>query len=95
MLSRKNLSSRSLSRKIASLKSFYNYLFSFKIVDLNISSSLKSPKVSKSLPNFLSRNEISKLLDYPLGSTFKELRDKLILELFLCYWNKNFRASKN
>ena len=91
MLSRKNLSSRSLSRKTASLKSFYNYLFTFKLVDVNISSSLKSKKFLKV---YLNSKANFKTTDYPLGSTFKELRDKLILELFYAM-NKNIRASKN
>jgi len=34
------------------------------------------------LPNFLTVKEIKNLLDYPYGDSVKELRDRLVLELF-------------
>jgi len=71
-----------MCRKLASIKSFYKYLANNKIINMNIARTIKSPKVSKRLPVFLTIKEIKNLLDYPYGNSLKNIRDKLILELF-------------
>ena len=81
-LSRKKMSERTLSRKLASIKSLFKYLVRQEEVRVNIASLIKAPKIPKRLPNYLSNAEISSLLDYPYGDTFKDYRDRLILELF-------------
>ncbi len=77
-----NISTSSMARKLASIKSMYKYLANNKIISNNISRLIKTPKIPKRLPNFLSLKEIKKLLDYPYGDSIKDLRDRLILELF-------------
>ena len=81
-IGRKNISSTSMARKLASVKSLYKYLANNKIIPLNIARSIKSPKVPKRLPHFLSIKEIKNLLDYPYGDSVKDIRDRLVLELF-------------
>ena len=81
-LSRNKITERTLARKLASIKSFFNYLSSQEQIPANIAKLIKSPKIPKRLPNYLSTAEISSLLDYPYGDTFKDHRDRLILELF-------------
>jgi len=81
-LSRNKMSERTLSRKLACIKSLFNYLVREEEVPVNISKLIKSPKIPKRLPNYLSIREITSLLDYPYGETFKDHRDRLILELF-------------
>ena len=78
----KNISTSSMARKLASIKSLYRYLANNKIISKNISRLIKSPKIPKRLPNFLTAKEIKRLLDYPYGDSIKDMRDRLILELF-------------
>ena len=81
-IGKRKITAVTLSRKLASIKSFYRYLASNKIISKNISRLIKTPKTPKKLPNFLSLKEIKMLLDYPYGDSMKSLRDRLILELF-------------
>ena len=81
-LSRNKISERTLARKLASIKSLFNYLMRQEQIPVNIAKLIRSPKIPKRLPNYLSAAEISSLLDYPYGNTFKDYRDRLILELF-------------
>jgi integrase/recombinase XerC len=81
-LSRNKMSERTLARKLASIKSLFNYLVKQTQIHVNIAKLIKAPKIPKRLPNYLSTAEISALLDYPYGDTFKDYRDRLILELF-------------
>ena len=71
-----------MARKLASIKSFYRYLANNKIINSNIARVIKSPKIPKRLPNFLTIQEIKNLLDYPFGDSLKDNRDRLVLELF-------------
>jgi site-specific recombinase XerD len=41
---------RSVSRKLSTLKSFFNYLFQEKLIDKNLSSWIELPKKEKPLP---------------------------------------------
>ncbi|MCX7709666.1 MAG: tyrosine recombinase XerC [Clostridia bacterium] len=75
-----NASSR--ARKVASLKSFFNYLTNkAKLLDYNPTSELESPKIMKRLPKYLNIEESKKLLSAVEGD-HKE-RDYAIITLFL------------
>ena len=65
-------SPKSHSRKLSSLKGFFNYLFEFKIKDFNPVDIIEFPKLPKSLPKFLTEKEIKVLLD----KTYKDSSDK-------------------
>jgi len=80
--SRNKMSERTLSRKLASIKSLFKYLVREEDVPVNIAKLIKAPRIPKRLPNYLSIAEISSLLNYPYGDSFKDCRDRLILELF-------------
>lgn len=70
-----------ISRCIASMKAFFHYLQeSGRILD-NPAESLKSPKIEKKAPTFLSVGEKNLLLEQPSGDSPKALRDKAMLEL--------------
>jgi integrase/recombinase XerD len=78
---RKN-SSRTRARKVASIKSFYNYLFKkAKLIDVNPTIELETPKIIKRLPSFLNVEESRNLLDAVSGK--HETRDYAIITLFL------------
>lgn len=69
----------SINRIIASIKSFYKYLSLFKGY-VNISEDVESLKRKKTLPKYLSIEEVDKLLDIKLECAF-DYRNKTILEL--------------
>jgi integrase/recombinase XerC len=57
------LSSRSLNRKISSLRSFYKYQLKNGVVELSPMGAIISPKMSKRLPVFVEQKEMAMLFD--------------------------------
>ena len=78
----KGLSKKTIARRLASIKSFFNFLFKVEFIPKNPTLFLSSPKVSKKLPNFIDENIINELMDQPDIQTEKGLRDRAMLELF-------------
>jgi len=81
----KEISNRSVNRKISSLKSYYKFLIRQDIVESNPMQKIISPKSSKRLPVFVEKKSMSSLFDeieYEAG--YEGVRDKLMLELFYC-----------
>jgi integrase/recombinase XerC len=81
-LMEKELSARSVNRKITTVKSFFKYLAKEQIVENNPATYLSLPKIRKKLPNFVEEKNLNHLLDdgfFP--DDFKGLRDKLIITL--------------
>lgn len=79
----KDISTRSVNRKISTLKSFYRYLLKNKLIDNNPLTKIVSPKTSKRLPSFIGELEMENLFqEIPFENTFEGKRDQLILELF-------------
>ena len=79
----KDKKNTTISRKLASIRSFYQYLLVNKIVKEDPTKFLESPKVSKKIPEILSQKEIEDLLNQPECTNKKGIRDKAMLEL-LC-----------
>ena len=75
------MSSATVSRSIASIRSFFIFLLEKGVITGNPTEGLKPPKVEKKLPETLSIEEVSLLLDQPNGDSPKEIRDKAMLEL--------------
>ena len=70
------------ARKVASLKSFFNYLTNkAKLIDKNPAAELESPKIVKRLPRYLNIEESKQLLTSVEGE--HSIRDYAILTLFL------------
>lgn len=81
-LMEKDLSSRTVNRKITTIKSFYKYLMKEHIVEVNPAENLILPKIRKKLPYFVEANSLHHLLDDGYFSNdFKGVRDKLIVSL--------------
>ena len=76
-----HLKSRSIRRKISSLKGFYKYLLrSGKVLD-NPFSYVTLPKCEKKLPQYLNYNELIEIFDAIDTKTLLGLRNRLIMEL--------------
>lgn len=77
--------SATLARKIATLRSFYRYLLRRGIVASNPAAQLRSPKVARPLPRFLTVDEAFRVVDAPKEDAHREerlrLRDAAMLEL--------------
>lgn len=80
-LEKKGFAVSTISRNIASLKAFFNYLFKEGKIKSDVSELIKPPKLEKRAPDILSISDVSLLLEQPGGSSYKELRDKAMLEL--------------
>ena len=70
-----------ISRNIAALKSFFDYLSQYEHYTVNPTMHLKAPKIEKKAPEVLTVEQVTKLLEQPAGRNNKELRDKAMLEL--------------
>jgi integrase/recombinase XerC len=71
----------SLHRKTASIKHFYLFLKKRGFIDDNPSVSLISPKQGKHLPSFLTKSEMTKLINFNYKKDEKGLRNKAIIEM--------------
>lgn len=78
----KNLSKKSISRKISSVRSFYRFLLKEGYIEKNPLLTLELPKVEKKLPTFLTEEEVFKLINTPSLKNTIGLRDRLILKMF-------------
>ena len=70
-------SSRSISRKVSTLKSYFKYLESEGIIKDNFMRLISNPKIEKTLPNYLNYEDLEKLLAFPDRSNKYGLRDAL------------------
>lgn len=80
-LNSKKNSAKSVSRKISSIKQFYVYLASNKIIKSNPFELVIQPKTEQSIPKPLSEDQVVKLLDSPDITTDLGYRDKTMFEL--------------
>ena len=77
------ISSRSVNRKITTLKSFYKYLMQEDEVTENPTQKIISPKNAKKLPVFVEKSKMDELLsEIEFPDTFEGERDKLIIDVF-------------
>ena len=70
-----------VSRNIASIRSFYQFLQRKGMVTENPAADIELPKVEKKAPEILSLEKVELLLEQPRGEEDKEVRDKAMLEL--------------
>lgn len=79
-LSMAGINGRSLSRKLTSIKNLYDFLYREKIIDKDPTENILPPKLSKNLPNYLTVEEVSSILNSINGETPYDKRDRAILE---------------
>lgn len=80
-LQKKGRATSTISRNLASIRSFYQYIAKNKMIDHDPTAELESPKVEKKLPQILSTEEVELLLEQPQCVDLKGFRDKAMLEL--------------
>ncbi|MFA4853939.1 MAG: tyrosine recombinase XerC [Candidatus Omnitrophota bacterium] len=85
VLKEKNLSSRSVGRRLSALRSFFRFLSREGYIKTNPILMLSSPKLDKHLPSFMTEEEVKKLIESAFAKNQNDLsglRDRAILEAF-------------
>ena len=72
--------SSTVSRNLASIRSFYQYLVRTKVVSKDPTNNIQAPKIEKRIPSILTAKEVELLLDQPQNVDLKGIRDKAMLE---------------
>lgn len=72
--------SSTISRNLATIRSFYQYLIRAKKIKKDPTLTVQAPKVEKKAPSILTSKEVELLLDQPKTVDLKGIRDKAMLE---------------
>lgn len=79
------LSPSSKSRYLSSIRSLHSYLFSYGMVNKDITEKVDMPKSRRKLPDTLTVEEICKIIEQPDSNKLADIRDRAILEtLYAC-----------
>jgi integrase/recombinase XerC len=81
-LHQKNLSKSSAARKLAAIRSFFQFCLKKGWLEDNPAKAVATPKTDQHVPGFLSEDEMEKFLELPKEDDLLGVRDKAILELF-------------
>ena len=79
-LREENKKESTISRSLASIRSFYQYLIRVKKIKKDPTMTIESPKINKRVPNILTSKEVELLLEQPKDVDLKGTRDKAMLE---------------
>lgn len=74
-------STRTLSRRLSSIRRFYRYMLREALITTDPSAGVESPRLGRPLPMSLSEAEVEALLDAPDTETVLGLRDRAMLEV--------------
>lgn len=80
-LTKNGKSTATISRSVASLKCFFNYLLLSGVITVNPLQNIETVKTIKKLPQILTSREVELLLEQPECTDMKGYRDKAMLEL--------------
>lgn len=75
-------SKRTIVRRLSSLRSFFRFAAFRKMISINPTEDLESPKLEKRIPLSLSYQQVQKLLEQPDLDDLLGFRDRTIMELF-------------
>ena len=77
----RKVSSKTLAREVVALRQFYKFLKEEKQLSSNPTEKIETPEVNRSLPDYLTQDEIESLFGFINEDQVYELRDKCIFEL--------------
>lgn len=81
-LNQKNVTKRTILRRLSALRSFFKYLLKEGASTSNPLEEIDAPKLEKTIPAPLTREEIDRLFQQPDIQTYLGYRDRCIIELF-------------
>lgn len=74
--------SRSVNRKISSIRSYYKFLLKKEMISKNPAASIQALRVSGQLPKYINKEELTDLINKESAvESFQEVRDHLIIDL--------------
>jgi tyrosine recombinase XerC len=79
-VSARGVSPRSLARKISAVRSLFRWLHAEGRVRANPAEGLRAPRRRRTLPRVLAVDEVTRLLEAPVGEGWVALRDRALLE---------------
>ncbi len=79
-LRKRNLTSQTIAHHLTVIKNYHKFLIQNEYIKDNVSKSIERPNVTKKLPNVLTVDEVTKLLDIKEDTVF-DIRNKCMLEL--------------
>lgn len=79
-LHQRELSNRSIARKLSAIKSFFIYLLRLEVIEINPADFVDSPQFLQKLPDFLSIDEVERIINIDNGDK-NQVRDSCIIEL--------------
>ncbi len=77
----RKLDKNTISRKLSSLRTFYNYLLDNNHINYNYFNLIHNPKHNTKLPNYLKADELDKMFSIPDIESSLGIRNRLILEI--------------
>jgi len=81
-LNQKQATKRTILRRLSALRSFFKYLLKEGAIAHNPLEEIDAPKLEKTIPAPLTREEIDRLFQQPDTQTYLGFRDRAIIELF-------------
>ena len=90
-MQKKKKKASSISRSIASIRSFYQFVLKNKKIKVDPTANIQSPKIEKRKPNVLTQKEVELLLKQPDNVDLKGIRDKAMLEFAYATRNESNR----
>ena len=85
-MSQQRLSRRTIARRLSAVRTFFRFLHREDLVDVNPARAVRSPKLEKTLPQWLSRTDAERVFAHAENrageGTLRQLRNLAILETF-------------
>ncbi|PKQ60684.1 hypothetical protein BZG02_18340 [Labilibaculum filiforme] len=75
-------SSRTVNRKLSSLKSFFKFLLRETVIETNPMDRVVGPRQGKKIPGFVAEHAMQLLREVDFGEGFEGVRDRLVVEMF-------------
>jgi integrase/recombinase XerD len=84
-LREKQYSNATVARRTAAVKSFYAFLVSIRVIAVDPTNSVESPKVDREAPKSLTPNQVDELMELPQRVRSPErTRDRAMFEVLYC-----------
>ncbi|GIK71579.1 MAG: tyrosine recombinase XerC [Chloroflexota bacterium] len=80
-LHERSYASSTVARKVAAVKSFFDYMYTRGVIEKDPAALLESPKVKKHIPHTISHDDVERLLAAPKQyNTAQAIRDSALIE---------------
>lgn len=81
LLYRQKIKKTSVARKLSAIRSFFSYLEKHRVISENPASSVLTPKQDKPVPNYLTVDDMFRLIESVKDDTLAGKRNRAILEI--------------